>query len=69
MIRLHSSFEADRARVSFASGRDRERPVKLRAPRRVLQCQFIAREFFRPGEAGPEIPERFTLAARYLFGP
>ena len=39
------------------------------APRRVLQCQFIAREFFRLAEAGPEISERFTPAARYLFGP
>jgi hypothetical protein len=39
------------------------------APRRMMQCQFIAREFFRPAEAGPKISERFTPSARYLFGP
>jgi len=36
--------------------------------RRVLQCQFVARELVRPGEPGPEVPSRLPPAARYLLG-
>lgn len=36
--------------------------------RRVLQCQFVAREMVRPAETQPNIPERLTPAARYILG-
>lgn len=36
-------------------------------PRRVLQCQFVARDSVRPGEP-PDVPERLGPAARYWLG-
>jgi ectoine hydroxylase-related dioxygenase (phytanoyl-CoA dioxygenase family) len=36
--------------------------------RRVLQCQFVARELVRPADARPDIPERLAPAARYILG-
>ncbi|HKQ73379.1 MAG TPA: phytanoyl-CoA dioxygenase family protein [Blastocatellia bacterium] len=36
--------------------------------RRVLQCQFVAREMVRPAEIQSNIPEHLTPAARYLMG-
>jgi len=35
--------------------------------RRVLQCQFVAREMVRPAETQPDFPERLTPAARYIL--
>ena len=37
-------------------------------PRRVLQCQFVARDAFRPADAPAEIPARLSPAARYILG-
>jgi len=36
--------------------------------RRVLQCQFVARELVRPLETQPNLPERLTPAAQYILG-
>jgi ectoine hydroxylase-related dioxygenase (phytanoyl-CoA dioxygenase family) len=36
--------------------------------RRVLQCQFVARELVRPGDRLHDIPERLAPAARYILG-
>jgi ectoine hydroxylase-related dioxygenase (phytanoyl-CoA dioxygenase family) len=36
--------------------------------RRVLQCQFRARELVLPCEPRPDLPERLSAAARYLLG-
>jgi len=36
--------------------------------RRVIQCQFVAREMVRPAETQPDIPDRLTPAARYILG-
>jgi len=36
--------------------------------RRVIQCQFVAREMVRPVETQPDIPDRLTPAARYILG-
>lgn len=37
-------------------------------PRRVLQCQFVARDAFRPADAPAEIPAHLSPAARYILG-
>ena len=37
-------------------------------PRRVLQCQFVARELARAAGTRPDVPERLAPAARYLLG-
>jgi ectoine hydroxylase-related dioxygenase (phytanoyl-CoA dioxygenase family) len=37
-------------------------------PRRVLQCQFVARGYSPPGDARADFPDRLTPAARYLLG-
>jgi ectoine hydroxylase-related dioxygenase (phytanoyl-CoA dioxygenase family) len=36
--------------------------------RRVLQCQFVARDAFRPADTPAEIPARLSPAARYILG-
>ena len=36
--------------------------------RRVLQCQFVARDAFQPADAPAEIPARLSPAARYVLG-
>ena len=36
--------------------------------RRVLQCQFVARDMVRPAETRPDFPERLTPSARYILG-
>ena len=37
-------------------------------PRRVIQCQFVAREMGLAAKTQPDIPERLTPAARYILG-
>jgi ectoine hydroxylase-related dioxygenase (phytanoyl-CoA dioxygenase family) len=37
-------------------------------PRRVIQCQFVAREMGLMAQTQPDIPERLTPAARYILG-
>ncbi len=37
-------------------------------PRRVITCQFVARNAVRPGDNPEEAPEHLTPAARYLLG-
>lgn len=37
-------------------------------PRRVIQCQFVAREKGLMAKTQPDIPERLTPAARYILG-
>jgi ectoine hydroxylase-related dioxygenase (phytanoyl-CoA dioxygenase family) len=37
-------------------------------PRRVIQCQFIAREMGIMAQTQPDIPARLTAAARYVLG-
>jgi len=37
-------------------------------PRRVLQCQFRARDAIHPSEPVPDLPDRLPPAARYLLG-
>ncbi|PYV40308.1 MAG: hypothetical protein DMG06_20630 [Acidobacteria bacterium] len=37
-------------------------------PRRVLQCQFVARDLIPPTHRGPNLPERLGQAARYILG-
>lgn len=36
--------------------------------RRVLQCQFVARELVRPAKSQPDVPERLSPAVRYILG-
>src|SRR5882672_6824764 len=37
-------------------------------PRRVIQCQFVAREMGLMAQTQPDIPARLTPAARYILG-
>ncbi len=37
-------------------------------PRRVIQCQFVAREMGVMAQTQPDIPARLTPAARYILG-
>lgn len=37
-------------------------------PRRVMQCQFVAREMGIMAKTQPDIPERLTPASRYILG-
>jgi len=37
-------------------------------PRRVIQCQFVAREMGIMPQTQPDIPARLTTAARYILG-
>jgi ectoine hydroxylase-related dioxygenase (phytanoyl-CoA dioxygenase family) len=37
-------------------------------PRRVIQCQFVAREMGIMAQTHPDIPARLTPAARYILG-
>jgi ectoine hydroxylase-related dioxygenase (phytanoyl-CoA dioxygenase family) len=37
-------------------------------PRRVIQCQFVAREMGIMAQTQPDIPTRLTTAARYILG-
>jgi ectoine hydroxylase-related dioxygenase (phytanoyl-CoA dioxygenase family) len=37
-------------------------------PRRVIQCQFVAREMGIISQTQPDIPARLTPAARYILG-
>jgi len=37
-------------------------------PRRVIQCQFVAREMGLMAQVHPDIPARLTPAARYILG-
>jgi len=37
-------------------------------PRRVIQCQFVAREMGLRAQTRPDLPARLTPAARYILG-
>ena len=37
-------------------------------PRRVIQCQFVAREMGIMAQTQPDIPARLTTSARYILG-
>jgi ectoine hydroxylase-related dioxygenase (phytanoyl-CoA dioxygenase family) len=37
-------------------------------PRRVIQCQFVAREMWIMAQTQPDVPARLTTAARYILG-
>jgi len=39
-----------------------------KSPRRVIQCQFVAREMGLMAQTQPDIPARLTPAARYILG-